>query len=239
MTQFSLDARVIQSPGGQYGDLKDQDRARWHDADRVACVCDGLTTSPYADRAASYVVDRAPTLFAGTGALGRMAKHLRAMRRRASQRPVSIESTVPANLLEDIVRSQMQHAYQTTLVAFRVGQDGEASWIRVGDSDLLVVDSNGDHRIFTGEARADGGRTLALPDHHRRAETGRFVVGDGWLVVIGSDGFFSSLDQEEVPGWCRHGWDHVDLERLHERLRQTGGDDDISAVIVDVKAGIA
>src|SRR3954447_59995 len=75
---------VIQSPGGAPGDTKDQDRARWHAEDLVACVCDGLTSSPFAASAAEYVANRASRMFSNERAIHGMAAHLRRRRRQAT-----------------------------------------------------------------------------------------------------------------------------------------------------------
>src|SRR5437870_2385407 len=52
----NFDAVCIASPCEVEGEKKDQDRFSW-DADHLlACVCDGLTESPFASEAAAHVV---------------------------------------------------------------------------------------------------------------------------------------------------------------------------------------
>ena len=56
-------ALTVVSPMMFGDDRKDQDRALWYGPGRIACVCDGVSSSPDSGKAAELVTLMAPVLF--------------------------------------------------------------------------------------------------------------------------------------------------------------------------------
>jgi len=145
-----------ESPGSEGGDPKDQDRARVIPGeDVIACVCDGVTTSPHAAAAAETIAASARGIV-GDGrqgrsdqALRRAAERLLWLRGEATRRHADA-STAPADTAEawlaQAAHEQLLHSYQTTMVAVAVGRRRgglTVEYARCGDSELLVFDRDG------------------------------------------------------------------------------------------------
>ena len=54
---------AVLSPGKDENEMKNQDRAKVFDEERVAVVCDGTSTSPYCQEAAQFVSESTLTIF--------------------------------------------------------------------------------------------------------------------------------------------------------------------------------
>jgi hypothetical protein len=153
-----FDVLVVVSPGGAGDERKDQDRAAWHPADRCAVVCDGTSSSLYAQTAAEQTARFAPVLFAGDlpERLAAWADYLKRCRLDACRRPPPIDAAVPAvvqAMLQDVVRAKAAQSFQTTCVAARFLPNGDVvdvDFLRVGDSAFLAFAADGTPRWPAG-----------------------------------------------------------------------------------------
>ncbi len=148
----TFDAITIQSPMCRDGERKDQDRVCWFAPTLTACVCDGVSTSPFATEAAEIACQFSPTLFRpGHDALRRievLADFLITRRLGAQQSQPTMPNVTPAMMamLQDAVKENMTKSYQTTLVtASFVAMDAliDATVIHIGDSGVFVFDKHG------------------------------------------------------------------------------------------------
>jgi hypothetical protein len=150
---INLEAIVVRSPMSMGGETKDQDRAFWSAASRTACVCDGVSSSPYAAEAAETCAAFSPALFRNEeslennlGALSHFLEVHRAEAQRASLIPPQGASQEMQALLRDIATEKLQQSFQTTLVAVCVRTVAEAlelSVVVVGDSAFFAYDCDG------------------------------------------------------------------------------------------------
>jgi serine/threonine protein phosphatase PrpC len=139
----------------------------------------------------------------------------------------------------EAIRSKLERSFQTTVVAAQVGPDRRTvRWLKVGDSRLVAFDAHGDVMADTdsSDTRGSQGRTDALPDHLDRLRSDGFELRAGGVVVLGSDGFFGGFENlAAVRDWALEPREDS-LAGLHDRLRRSTGDDDISVVVVRVPA---
>lgn len=134
-------------------DKKDQDRARWFEPGQIACVCDGVTSSPNSAEAAELAVSFAPVLFEGRvhERLAALADLLMAHRRECQQ---SSEVFFPKHtseamqrMLREVVREKRAISFQTTLVAARFASDARGSTahvVKCGDSGFFAFSRAGE-----------------------------------------------------------------------------------------------
>jgi len=136
-----------------FGDeKKDQDRARWHGPGQVACVCDGLTSSPRSDEAAEVTTNIAPGLFNGkiSDRLSMLCDVLIALRKEYQQSSLVIPDETPQTMqdvLQRIVQEKRATSFQTTMVAARFAPDEKAvivDIIRFGDSAFFAYSPDGE-----------------------------------------------------------------------------------------------
>jgi hypothetical protein len=134
------------------GESKDQDRACWSGPNRTAGLADGVTTSPYGERAAKFLCDFCPALFRGPieARLGAATDLLmtRRLEAQASQpaTPAGMEEGMEA-MLRDVAREKMAQSYQSTFVGanFILVDDVVAvSVVWCGDSAFLAFSPQGD-----------------------------------------------------------------------------------------------
>ena len=248
--------RAIVSPATECGESKDQDAA-FDDGDSLtACVCDGVSSSPHSAVAARELAALAPRLLEKGGDrawVGAQVEAARArlldLRQRASSAPLSYgnASEGARALLEEVMRSKLQWSHQTTLVAVRFTEGFVTGRLRAhavtcGDSALMVFDGEGalvrsipSPLAFPASTRL----TQVLPDDDVLQE--ELELDLPCHVVLATDGFYNAFaGSEEILPWLREhetglygdheGARHELLARLHGRLQETVGDDDISLV---------
>ncbi len=146
----------VMSHGHEDGFPKDQDRISWFQDSRIACVCDGVSTSPYAAEAAAEVAKNAHYLFDNNHGLGpvqviaKLSAHLRSCREAAHNKPLSVAVNVPEQMQAIILeqaRKKLRYSYQTTIVAAQLNVDDQAllhvNLFQCGDSQLLVFAHDG------------------------------------------------------------------------------------------------
>ena len=146
------EAVVMVSPATAGGEKKDQDRAAWFEPGTTACICDGVTTSPFAAEAAALVADFSQVLFAGDveERLKAVSDLLISRRLAALEQPVSVgHGALPAmvSILQEVAREKMRQSFQTTLVAanFLVADDEViVTVVRCGDSALMAFSPSGE-----------------------------------------------------------------------------------------------
>ncbi len=142
----SYTALTVVSPMKHGEEQKNQDRARWCGPDQVACVADGVTTSPNAALAAELAVSLAPGLFKGdtTERLRMLCDLLLSARHEYRHGTVSFPKHLPASmhpLLAQAVESKMAISHQTTLAALQVRCDQDNVYtrmVRCGDSGVFA-----------------------------------------------------------------------------------------------------
>lgn len=207
---------------------RNQDRAAWHGAERVACVADGLTTSPRSAEAADVVCREAPKLFAGADpaeGLRALAARLLALRAEILVRPLGADELAAASGDAKAAGAARMTAYQTTAAAFKVedrGRERRVGFITCGGSAVLVLEAGG-AAVVSGlhGTREDGAPvgasgkgpahvtfpprpagTFCLPEGVSRAEAGSTTVATSSWVVAGSDGFFCAFTgSRELLAW--------------------------------------
>ena len=187
-----FNALVVVSPLQLGGETKDQDRARWFSATRIAAVCDGLTSSPYSDQAAQLAVSLSPQLFGGEPAerMCALSDLLIAERLEAQLRPVKVPGHVSAGMramLQETAQHCLASAFQTTLVAtafMPIGTQTSVSIVRCGDSAFLAFTPAGTllgaSPAFSCNPGGDSDATNAGNDDERI----RFGPGDQLLVKV-------------------------------------------------------
>jgi len=141
---------MVRSPAVDADGAKDQDRLAWYPEDRVACLCDGLTSSPRAADAAEFVVANARTIFDGSeNPVATLSQSLLAMRAEASEISIQVDNGLPEpvrTFVLEAAREKMLHSYQTTLVAAAFACDSDGVHLRLvtcGDSSLLAYAPDG------------------------------------------------------------------------------------------------
>ena len=147
------EAIVLVSPLVNEEDVKNQDRAVWFGSQQVACVCDGVTSSPCSEQAAELSAACSPGLFKGpTRERLHMVCDLLQTRRQEYQAKSKIEvpdGTSPAmeQLLREIIQEKKQVAFQTTLVAAQFSRDQgdtRVHMIKCGDSAFIAFSPEGE-----------------------------------------------------------------------------------------------
>ena len=145
------DAIVVMSPMYENGEKKDQDRAVWHHQCQNACVLDGVTTSPYSDKAATIGANFSPVLFSRDPetTLGILSDLLVKMRKEKLNSNIKMPAGISENMREilyEAAQDNLTRSFQTTLVAMNLEteDDGvEVSVIRCGDSSLVAFSDRG------------------------------------------------------------------------------------------------
>jgi len=144
---------IIQSPIVFGGDKKDQDRARWSEPCQIACVCDGVSSSPYAAEAAGLASSCAPFIFNGTiqDRLEMLCEFLMTLRKDCQEnKEVIYPENTPVSMqqiLYEIIMRKRSIAYQTTMVAAKIAcnyKGVDAHIIKFGDSAVFACSPSGD-----------------------------------------------------------------------------------------------
>lgn len=218
-------ATTVVSPACLAAEQKNQDRARWLPGVRVACVGDGVSSSPYSARAAGLGTLLSPLLFRQTPerALETMAEMLFAKRIEAQYRPIKTSPETPPALCEvlrEAAKAKLAQAYQTTLVAAAFSLEEGCVAVRFvvcGDSAYFAYSKDGELL------------TCSLPcasDTVLEGEAGcrlRFGPGDELLVkAIGLVAAFPKLARRVgINEAHAHKWIVcLPLDRCNDRLTQ-------------------
>ncbi len=149
-TQSHYSAVTCLSPMAENGEEKNQDRARWYEPDQIACVCDGVSSSPYSDISAQILTDFAPAIFSDKE-IERMhfiCDLLMKLRKEALDRYTSSceNNDTLQSFLQDIARSKCSTSFQSTLMAVKltkINKETIADIIKCGDSAMFVFNNKG------------------------------------------------------------------------------------------------
>lgn len=149
---------VTVSPSTFGGEAKNQDRASFDPRTQTACVCDGITSSPHAAKAAKIIAKAAPVILDDPEVhLETAAEILNYHRGIALASPVQVSPSVPAairQLVQESARSTLKTSFQTTMVALRCQTEGSytaATMVSCGDSGLFAFMPSG-QLLFTNLA---------------------------------------------------------------------------------------
>ena len=226
---------------------------------RFAVVCDGTSTSPHSAAAAQYVSGQVRELFE-EGGIRRAAAVLEEMRLALLDRPLKLDegqSEMLRGMFEEIVRRKYRNAYQTTFVAVLLQREeaGGAGALSVkalacGDSALFVFREDGE--LLYNNVNLAGSLdpfkhgspfTAVLPDSYAaEAEHLLFDFTDypeDVHLLLCSDGLYDAFANfKEIYDWLNEHRAELKsaalreqcLTELHDRLRRTKGDDDISFI---------
>jgi serine/threonine protein phosphatase PrpC len=131
---------------------KDQDRARWYGPGQVACVCDGVSSSPCSGQGAELVVSHAPVMFGGRDPdnLRTVCDLLMAWRREYEQSEITFPKGIsPAmrDTLQKITREKQATSFQTTAVAAQIICGEKAVSVHIlkcGDSAFFAFSNEGE-----------------------------------------------------------------------------------------------
>jgi len=133
-------------------DEKDQDRARWYGPGQIACVCDGVTSSPCSGRGAELVTLFAPIIFDGNNKdkLKTICDLLIALREEYMHSDLIIpEGKPPAmqDTLKKVTQEKRATSFQTTVVSLKIvckEKTVTADIIKCGDSAFFAFSHKGE-----------------------------------------------------------------------------------------------
>lgn len=243
---------LVVSAGRDDSGAKDQDRACT--APGYALVADGVSTSPGAAEAAQLWADSVAEIFSPEG-LQRVCTRLLERREQLLERPLELDAVqrLTPELYVEIARFHRERAFQSTLAACRGSRKNETTvslqLVICGDSAYFLVASDGailstSLRGFdpqTGRFGHAGNTTVALPDDLDALSSWEGDIAVGAEILLCTDGLYDAFDTfTELHAWLKRisgSWRRGDdddiskeMERLHERLVQRRGDDDIAFV---------
>ena len=152
----------VVSPSVFGGETKNQDRVTFDSQTLTACVCDGVTSSPHSEGAASIVSEFAPVIFnSKTANLKTLSDLLVSKRKTAIDVGVTVDASMPDTMKRvvlDATQHKLRYSYQTTLVAAKFLPSENYINVRTvscGDSGLFTFSSNGE-LLTTNMLNAEG-----------------------------------------------------------------------------------
>ena len=189
-----LAAVTVVSAMEDAGQEKNQDRATWHPPRQVACVGDGVTSSPFSDKAAEDVTTFSPALFFGNieQRLGFVCDLLYSRRDEKLAMGVQIPagtSDAMSELLQEAAHEKIKSSFQTTMVAaqFEPRADSiKASVVRCGDS-MFVAFGPKSQPLWCSPPSFGPAESAPKQDGDRWQSTAEFAFGPGDEVLITVD----------------------------------------------------
>ena len=183
---------VVVSPMVFGEECKDQDRARFFGPGQIACVCDGVTSSPHSAKAAELVTSMVPVLFRGNRRerLAMMCDLLTAERKQLQATPPSAPGDMPPGMqtmLRKVLQDKQATSFQTTMVAAQVRANEEEviiDLLRCGDSALFAFSGDGD---LLSSSLARPSPLADKESDPLAAKEFRFGPGDQILVRVEGD----------------------------------------------------
>jgi len=149
----SHEALVYVSPLVHGEEEKNQDRATWFVTRKIACVCDGVTSSPCSEQAAELAAACSSAIFNGpTQERLRMVCDLLLTQREEYQATSQVQGptdTSPAmqQMLSQIIQEKKRSSFQTTMVAaqFHINESTtKVHMIKCGDSAFIAFSPKGE-----------------------------------------------------------------------------------------------
>jgi serine/threonine protein phosphatase PrpC len=171
------------------GESKNQDRARWYGRGQEGLVCDGVSSSPEAAKAAELAATFLPNLFMGNikDNLESLCNILMANRNECYESDnITLPSDTPPamrDMLKKVVKEKRSISYQTTMIAIKLVPDGGniiAHIIKCGDSAYFAFSPDG--QLLTSSLEF-----ASQKFHKKNAEASQnisFGPGDEILVRI-------------------------------------------------------
>jgi serine/threonine protein phosphatase PrpC len=173
------------------GQEKNQDRAIWHRARQTACVCDGVTSSPFSGEAAEHVTTLSPTLFSGNvqQRLESICDLLHSRREEKLATAMKIPdgtSDAMTKLLQEAAHEKIKSSFQTTMVAaqFEPRADSiKASVVRCGDS-MFVAFGPKSEPLWCSPPSFDSVESTPSQGENRWQPAAEFTFGPGDEVLV-------------------------------------------------------
>ena len=184
-------AMTVISPMVQDGEKKDQDRARWFEPGQIACVGDGVNSSPNSDKAAQIITQYAPVLFCGNlnDRLEMLCDVLMVHRREyQSKTEINVaEGTTESmrQMLRKVVRSKKAISFQSTMIAAQFATDDRTVFVRVikcGDSAFFGFSPDGD--LLTSSLSVDSLSQPAKGSMNISDSAGAILFGPGRDILV-------------------------------------------------------
>ena len=189
-----------------FGDeRKDQDRARWFEPGQIACVCDGVSSSPNAAEAATLVTSFIPAVFSGNNheRLTMLCDQLMACRQECQQNSIVLSDDTPQamrDMLTKIVQKKRLKSFQTTIIAaqFISSEEGiTANVFKCGDSACFACSSEGELLTSSLAVSAEGqDREKSLEGkQHVSFVPKRIAFGPGTEILVRVEGQLSQCQR--------------------------------------------
>jgi len=146
-------AVTVVSPMVQGEERKDQDRARWFGPGQTACICDGVSSSPNAVKAAELATSFAPVLFDGNvrDNIRLLCGLFMSLRQECQE---SMEINMPEGtpesmrpILQKVAQNKKAFSFQTTLIAAQFSADDKTvltQIVKCGDSAIFAFSPEGE-----------------------------------------------------------------------------------------------
>jgi len=183
-TNEAYTATTVVSSMVQDGEKKDQDRARWFEPGQVACIGDGVSSSPNSAKAAEIITQFVPSLFCGnlTDRLEMLCDVLIAQRRQCQldneiNLPEGTSESMRQMLLK-VVQSKKAVSFQSTMIAAQFTAAERTVFARVikcGDSAFFAFSPDGN--LLTS--------SLSVGSLRRPAEDSRYLSGNDKAILFG------------------------------------------------------
>ncbi|HUB00357.1 MAG TPA: protein phosphatase 2C domain-containing protein [Terracidiphilus sp.] len=231
----NYEAAFLSSPARGEDADKDQDRTAWDSQRLIACVCDGLTTSPYSAKAAEHLCLRVPEIMAGPQdailpALRTIRDELLEMREQSMRNALVFDEAIPLVLhevLSSVAMRGRQLSFQSTLGSIRITetQDGArvARVLWCGDTGIFAFRQDGElvwsnlelaaagqleHRSITPclPDCLDNARLLDLAIGSNKSST---LISEDASFLVASDGFYTAFPN------CYEMWTWLNTYRRH------------------------
>ena len=213
------EALFLSSPASGEDGVKDQDRTAWDPQRLIACVCDGLTTTPYSTNAAEHLCLRLSEIMAGPQhsilpAMHTVCGELLEMRAQSINKPLLFDDAVPPvlhEMLRDVAMRDRQISFQSTAALLRITETPDSEHVArafwCGDTGIFVFRHDGKLAWSNLELAADGkvehcSITHSLPDCPDNAtlldlaieqSESSAPIDEGASFLVASDGFYSAF----------------------------------------------
>ena len=192
-------ALTIVSPMMFGEDEKDQDRARWYGPGQIACICDGVTSSPRSGRGAELVTSFAPIMYDGKNEdnLRTICNLLMTLRKEYQQsETVFPDETSPAmqKILRKVMQEKKATSFQTTLVAAKLVRSEKAVSARIlkcGDSAFFAFSDEGE-LLSSSFTRGPHNNRAAKDKQIQSSLSDGMSFGPGDQILIRIEGLLSN-----------------------------------------------
>jgi len=185
----------VVSPKTWDGEKKDQDRARWFEPGQIACVGDGVSSSPNSAKAAEIITQFAPSLFCGNlnDRLEMLCDVLMAQRQECQlQTEINVPEGTPESMrqmLQRVVQSKKAVSFQSTMIAAQFATDERTVFARVikcGDSALFAFSPDGD--LLTSSLSAGSLSQPTKESTHISGNAKAILFGPGREILVRING---------------------------------------------------